>query len=212
MIRVGLVDDHALVRDGLRKMLSASGSIEIVGEAADGAGAIDLVQHARPNVLLLDLSMPGTDAFQTIADLAADRAETRILVLTMYNDAQYAERTLGAGASGFIGKGVSFEELVRAVSDVHEGRGYVPPELEPELARSQSRPPPRLGRPQALTGREEEVLRLLASGLTNREIAVRLGVSVKTIDSHRGHVLKKLRMRNNADLTRYAIRHRLIPC
>jgi two-component system, NarL family, invasion response regulator UvrY len=212
LIRVVIIDDHALVRDGLRRMLTASGSIEVVGEAESGADALDLVARARPDVLLLDLSMPGRDGFQTLAELAANDEPPRVLVLTMYSDLQYAERTLSAGAAGFIGKGVSFEELVRAVTDVHRGARYLPPELESQLANGPLRPAPRPEKLQALTSREQEVLRMLASGLTNREIAMRLGLSVKTVDSHRGHMLKKLRLRNNADLTRYAIRHRLIPC
>ena len=212
MIRVALIDDHALVRDGLRRMLSASGVIEVVGEAADGASASALVADSHPDVLLLDLSMPGMDGLETTADLARQGVDTRILVLTMYSDLQYAERTFRAGASGFIGKGVSFEELVRAVSEVHRGHRYIPPELEPRLSLASLLTAPRLEQPGVLTSREHEVLGLLAAGLINREIAIRLGVSVKTVDSHRGHILKKLRLRNNADLTRYAIRHRLVPC
>jgi two-component system, NarL family, invasion response regulator UvrY len=211
LIRIALIDDHALVRDGLRRMLTASGSIEVVGEGESGACALELLARTQPDVLLLDLSMPGRDGLQTLAELADHPAPPRVLVLTMYNDVQYAERTLRAGATGFIGKGVSFEELIRAVTQVHRGERYVPPELEGPLARLPPRPSPRADKLQALTSREQEVLTMLASGLTNREIAVRLGLSIKTVDSHRGHMLKKLRLRNNADLTRYAIRHRLIP-
>ncbi len=211
-IRVAIIDDHALVRDGLRRMLSAAADLEVVGEGADGAEAIDLVARARPDVLLLDLSMPGKDGVEAAAELSHAGWSTRILILTMYSEVQYAERAFRAGASGFIGKSVSFEELVRAVTAVNAGERYIPPELGPRLVKTNISAAPHLERPPPLTGREEEVLRLLAAGMTNREIATRLGVSTKTIDSHRGHVLKKLRLRNNADLTRYAIRHRLVPC
>lgn len=212
MIRVALIDDHALVRDGLRRMLSASSDIQVVGEATDGAEIAELVARAQPDLLLLDLSMPRSDGFRAMAEVAKQEHPPRILVLTMYSDLQYAERAFRAGASGFIGKGASFEELVRAVTEVHSGRRYIPPELEPQLSQERLRAGPDLAALPALTEREREVLRMLASGLTNREIATRLGVSVKTIDAHRGHVLKKLALRNNADLTRYAIRHQLVPC
>lgn len=212
MIRVAIIDDHALVRDGLRRMLSAADDIEVVGEGADGAEAAPLVARAAPDVLLLDLSMPSVDGFSAAAEVAESAWGGRVLVLTMYDEPHYAERALAAGASGFIGKDASFEELCHAIREVHRTARHIPGPLAEQLSKAAARPAPRLDQPRVLSSREEEVLRLLAAGLTNREIAAQLSLSIKTVDTHRGHILKKLGLRTNADLTRYAVRHRLVPC
>lgn len=212
MIRVALIEDHGLVRDGLRRMLAATEGVEVVGEEGDGDEALSLVLRAEPDVLLLDLSLPGKDGFTAATELTESEWRGRILVLTMYDEPHYAERALGAGASGFISKDASFDELSRAVREVHRRGRYLPPSLRADVGSEPAEPAPRLEAQPAISSREEEVLRLLAAGLTNREIAERLGLSTKTVDTHRGHILKKLGLRNNADLTRYAIRHRLVPC
>lgn len=205
MIRVLLVDDHALVREGLRRMLGTSGRIEVVGEAADGVEAMARVQTLRPDVVLLDVSMPRKNGIDTAAEIDALDLEIRTLILTMYSDAEYALRALRAGASGFLWKGAGLRELLDAVTTVAEGQSYVPRDL-----REQARLPIEPSSAELLTRRQLEVMRRLVQGMTNREIALELGISVRTVDTHRGQILKKLKVRNNSELTRFAIRSGLL--
>lgn len=211
-IRLVLVDDHDLVREGLKRILELSGEFEVVGEAARGDEAVALYRELEPDVIVSDLSMPGADGIDTTLALKALIPGARIMVLTMYSDEHHAARVLQAGASGFVSKDSSSEVLIGAIRQVAHGEQYIPPELtdavETLLAKTHSSTPKPLA--ARLSKRELEILRYLAAGNTNREIAKFLGISVKTVDTHRGHVLKKLALRNNADLTRFAIRHGLI--
>lgn len=209
MIRVAIADDHALVRQGLHRILAAEVDVRVVGEAQDGEEALRLVRATHPDVLILDLSMPGKDGLEAIREIRAQGVHTRVLVLTMHNEEHYALRTLRAGAHGFLYKGADSEELVRAVRAVARGVPYMPPEIERAFAEKFVHPE-EADPAERLTDREFQVLRLLAQGLTNREIAAELGIRIKTVDSHRRRVLKKLGLRNNAELTRFAIRHGLV--
>jgi DNA-binding NarL/FixJ family response regulator len=206
MIRVILVDDHALVREGLRRLLNGSTEIEVIGEASDGVEAIERVKELRPDVALVDVSMPRKDGIEATAEITALGLDTKILILTMYSDEQYALRTLRAGADGFIWKGARFEELCRAIAKVKEGERYLPAEIEERFAADSVEKDSAGQSVDVLSKREFQVMCYLAAGMTNREIAKELGISVKTVDTHRGHVLKKLRLRNNSDITRFAIR------
>jgi DNA-binding NarL/FixJ family response regulator len=210
MIRIVIADDHALVREGLRRILNEPLDMEVIGEAADGQAAIDLVRRLHPDVLVLDLSMPVKDGLDVVKELAALRVFTRILILTIHNEEHYALRTLRAGAHGFIYKGTSTEELLNAIRAVAQGIRYLPPELERAFAERYVQPEVQESLTERLSDREFQVLCLIASGYTNREIAEKLHISVKTVDSHRRNVLKKLHLRNNADLTRFALKHGLI--
>jgi len=209
MIRVAIADDHALVRQGLRRILEAELDIQVVGEARDGEEALRLVRTTRPDVLILDISMPGKDGLEATRAIRSREARTRILILTMHNEEHYALRTLRAGAHGFLYKGADSEELLRAVRAVSQGITYLPQEIERAFAEKFVHPE-EAHPAERLTDREFQVLRLIARGLTNREIAEELGIRLKTVDSHRRRVLKKLGLRNNAELTRFAIRHGLI--
>jgi len=205
MIRVGISDDHALVREGLRRILNEECQIEIVGEAADGAEAVELVNRTRPDVILLDISMPELDGIAATKKILALDVPTQVLILTMHSDEQYALRALRAGARGFVLKEAKADELIGAIRNVHAGQRYLPTDLERRFAEKYLEPEDEQTDSHNLSKREFEVLCFLAIGLTNREIADKLTISVKTVDSHRGHVLKKLNLRNNSDLTRYAI-------
>lgn len=211
-IRLVLVDDHDLVREGLKRILELSGEFEVIGEAARGDRAIDLYHELEPDVIVTDLSMPGADGIDAILALRAVAPSARVIMLTMYSDEHHAVRALRAGAAGFVGKDSPSEVLIGAIRQVALGERYIPPELteavEELLAdEDMTTPVPLAAR---LSKRELEILRYLSAGNSNREIAKYLGISVKTVDTHRGHVLKKLALRNNADLTRFAIRHGLI--
>jgi two-component system, NarL family, invasion response regulator UvrY len=212
MIRVAIADDHALIREGMRRMLSASDMIEVVGEAANGAEAVDMVRAKQPDVVLLDITMPIKDGIEATSDIITMKVDTKVLILSMHSDEQYALRTLRAGAHGFIGKGARLEELLRAITEVHSGNRYLPDKISKSFAERHIQPDAEKPLADLLSKREFQVMGYLATGLTNREIADLLNISVKTVDTHRGHVLKKLKLRNNSDITRFAIQHGYIQC
>ncbi|ACY14394.1 response regulator [Haliangium ochraceum] len=207
MIKIAIADDHALLREGMRRMLSQSELIEVVGEASNGAEAVEVVKEKAPDVLLLDITMPVKDGIEATADILALNVNTKILILSMHADEQYALRTLRAGANGFISKGARLEELLKAITDVHEGQRYLPDKIATSFAERHIRPDAEKPLVETLSKREFQVMTHLAQGMTNREIAGVLQISVKTVDTHRSHVLKKLELRNNSDITRFAIQH-----
>ena len=197
-LRVLLADDQALVRAGIRQILDTSPDIEVVGEAADGRETLERYAALRPDVALVDLVMPNKDGLDVTRELRAHHPDARVLILSLHMDGDYAERVLRAGAMGAIGKDVDPEELVDAVRRVANGERYLEPGMEPS------------GSVTELSDRELQVLRLLVDGVKNRDIASRLHVSTKTVDSHRANILRKLDLSSNAELVRYAIRHGLI--
>lgn len=210
MIRVAIADDHPIVREGLAELLTRSGQVAVVGKASDGDEAIGLAARERPDVMLIDITMPGKDGIEATAEICAMDISTRVLILTMHPDEQHAVRTLQAGASGYVWKGARFEDLVDAVMRVNAGETYIPDYLRSALSdkdRDKERDVA-----DGLSRREFQVMKRLAQGLTNREIADELGISVKTVDTHRGNVLKKLQLRNNSDITRFAVQRGFVNC
>lgn len=211
MIRVAIADDHALVREGMRRMLSGSRQIDVVGEAANGAEAVELVSEKEPDVLLLDITMPVKDGIEATEEIVELKKNTKILILSMHADEQYALRTLRAGANGFISKGARLEELLKAIKEVHNGERYLPEQISETLGESGIEDKiDEKSLVDMLSPREYQVMSYLAQGMTSREIADVLAISPKTVDTHRGHLLKKLRLRNNADLTRFAIQNGMV--
>ena len=206
MIRVVIAEDHTLIREALVRMLHESRKIDVVGEAATGATAVSMTKRHKPDVLLLDVTMPEKDGLQALAELVQLHVSTKVLVLTMHEDEAHGVRAMRAGATGFLRKSASMDELLSAIEKVHKGEQVVPGEILAALNRKRSEHPA-----QILSQREFQVMSYLAAGKTNREIADTLSISVKTVDTHRGHVLKKLRLRNNSDITRFAISNGLIP-
>lgn len=206
MIRVVLAEDHTLIREALAKMLTASRRIEVVGQAATGTEALAVVARFQPDVLLLDVTMPEKDGMQTLAELAGLSVPTKVIILTMHEDEAHGVRAIRSGAAGYVKKSANLDELLAAIEKVHRGERVVPEEVEAALGKKRSDHPA-----QVLSSREFQVMEHLALGKTNREIAEMLSISVKTVDTHRGHVLKKLRLRNNSDITRFAIQHGLMP-
>jgi two-component system invasion response regulator UvrY len=211
MIRVAIADDHALVREGMRRMLSGSRQIDVVGEAANGAEAVELVSEKEPDVLLLDITMPVKDGIEATEEIVELKKNTKILILSMHADEQYALRTLRAGANGFISKGARLEELLKAIKEVHNGERYLPEQISETLGDHGIEDKiDEKSLVDMLSPREYQVMSYLAQGMTSREIADVLAISPKTVDTHRGHLLKKLRLRNNADLTRFAIQNGMV--
>lgn len=203
-IRLVIADDHAVVRAGLRMVLDAEPDLEVVAEAGEVDTARRMVAAHRPDVLVLDLNMPGPPSLPAIPELAE---QTAIVVLTMQSDPAFARRALQDGARGYVLKEAADAELVGAVRAAAEGRTYLNPELGARLAAA---PPEPAGPPDDLTDREVEILKLIALGHTNAEIGKQLFLSVRTIESHRAHIQQKTRRSTRAELVRYALDHGLI--
>lgn len=210
MIRVLLADDHSIVRAGLRRLIEESEDIEVVAEAADGKEALAKASKDSPDVAVIDISMPGMDGLEVVARLHSLRPELPILVLTMHEEEQYVIRAVSAGAAGYVTKRSAPEELVRAVRKVCGGGRYLSEVASEALAFRLARGAGGESPLDSLSNREVQVLRALALGKTNREIADSYNLSVKTVDTYRARLLNKLRLRNNAELSRFAIQHNLI--
>ncbi len=210
MIKVLLADDHSIVRAGLRRIVEEAGDLEVIAEAANGREAIQRVHETSPDVAVIDISMPGLDGLEVISQIRLFYPDLPILVLTMHEEEQYVVRAIGAGAMGYVTKRSAPEQLVEAIRRVHAGRRYLTSEAAESLAVHFGGGTQTASPVDTLTNRELQVLRGLAGGKTNREIAEDYGISIKTVDTYRFRVLKKLNLRNNAELTRFAIQNRLV--
>ncbi len=210
MIKVLLADDHSIVRAGLRRIVEESGDMVVVAEADDGREAIQRVKETGLDVAVIDISMPGLDGLEVISQLQALCPELPILVLTMHEEGQYVVRAIQAGAMGYLTKQSAPEQLVNAIRKVHAGQRYLTDEAAEALALRIARGSDGQSSLDALSMRELQVLRRLALGHTNREIARAYHISIKTVDTYRARLLKKLGLRNNAELSRFAIQNQLI--
>jgi two-component system response regulator NreC len=206
-ITLVVADDHQVVRTGLRMLLDSDSRFRVIDEAGDVAGTIRTVREHRPQVLVLDLNMGGASSLESIPQLRAEVPETQIVVLTMQEDPAFARAALRAGAIGYVLKDAADAELMTAVSLAAEGRTYLNPELGAKLA---AEVPESEGRPDNLSPRELEVLRLIALGHTNGEIASLLFLSVRTVESHRAHLQRKTLLGRRAELVTYARDHGLL--
>ena len=210
MIRVLLADDHSILRAGLRRIIEEAGDMEVVVEASGGREAIDQTREVRPDVAVVDISMPDLDGLEVISQLQSERPDLPVLVLTMHEEEQYIIRSISAGAKGYITKRSAPEQLVNAIRQVHGGGRYLSAEAAESLALHVARGERAQSPLESLSNRELQVLRALALGQTNREIAASYGISVKTVDTYRFRLLKKLNLRNNAEISRFAMQHGLI--
>ncbi len=215
-IRVVIADDHAVLRAGLRMLINVQPDMEVIGEAADGVGAVEMARQAQPDVILLDIGMPEHGGLQAIAKIRQASPPTRVLVLTMHDDPAYLRFVLAEGGAGYVVKSAADTELLEAIRAVANGRMFVNvafdesvmknaveqkaavAEVKPEL------PPP------TLSAREREVLELIAKGHTNKEVADKLALSVKTVEAYRARLMDKLSLRTRAELVRYALEHGLL--
>jgi two-component system, NarL family, response regulator NreC len=202
--RVLIVDDHAVVRSGLKLVLEADDGIEPVGEAGTARDAIFEARSLKPDVILLDVVMPDQSGLDIIPTLLHENPDTKILVLSMQDDPRYVREAFDAGASGYVLKEAADSEVVAAVREVAGGGRYVDPELGARLVAAESAERKR-AEEDPLSDREGEVLRLLALGHTNQEIAKQLYISVRTAETHRAHIMQKLRLSSRAELVRYAL-------
>jgi DNA-binding NarL/FixJ family response regulator len=207
--RVFIADDHAIVREGLRRILATDATIDVVGEAKDGYEVLNAVRAGGFEVLLLDLSMPGRSGVELIKQVKSERPDLRILVLSMHDEQQYAERAIRAGASGYLTKDTAAKQLVAAIARIAAGGMYITPAAAEALAARLQAPAEDLPH-KRLSDREYGVLLLLAAGQSVSAIAERLHLSVKTVSTHKTHILEKMNMASLADLVRYAIAHNLL--
>jgi two-component system, NarL family, response regulator NreC len=205
-IRVLIADDHAILREGVRALLAATDDIEVVGQAADGREAVDGCRRLEPDVVLMDIAMPGLGGIEAALEIRKEGLRAKVLVLSQYEDREYVRRLLKAGVSGYVLKKSAGSELAGAVRAVHRG-GLV---LDPEVARAaveEASPAKGGGDPyETLTDREKQVFRLVAEGKSNKEVADELGISVKTAMSHREHVMQKLDLHNRTELVKHALK------
>jgi two-component system, NarL family, response regulator NreC len=209
VIRVLVVDDHAVVRSGLRLLIDAEEDMETVGEAGTVRDAIFEARSANPDLILMDIVMPGESGIEGLPKLLHEHPDVKVLVLSMQDDPRYLREAFAAGASGYVLKEAADTEVVTAIREVAAGNRYVHPELGARLIAAEA-DAARQAEEDPLSDREREVLRLLALGFTNQEIAKQLYISVRTAETHRAHVMQKLRLQSRAELVRYAIAHGLL--
>lgn len=207
-IRILLADDHSMVRQGFRRILEAQEDIEIVGEAADGREAVALAEQLKPDVVVMDVAMPGLNGIEATRRIVESLPRTRVLALSMHRDGVYVREILRAGARGYLLKDAFDADLIAAVRAVARGEGYIAPAVADNVLadyRQHVTDPIDL-----LTAREREILQLIAEGKTNKEIASLLNLSVYTVDAHRGRIMEKLNLHSTGELVRFAIRKGLI--
>jgi two-component system response regulator NreC len=206
-LTVVLAEDHEIVRDGIRMVLEAEPDIEVVAEAGDVDAAERYLKGHKPNVLVLDLNLGGDSSLERIPAMREEAPETEIVVLTMQNEPAFARRALQSGAKGYVVKHSAARELVEAVRLADSGETYINPQLGAKLA---AEPPPPDGHPDDLTDRETEVLGLLALGYMNPEVAERLVISVRTVETHRANIHRKTGIKGRAELIAYAVENGLV--
>lgn len=208
-IRVVIVDDHRIVREGLKIFLDSNPAIEIVGEGCDGQEAIDLVERLNPDVVLMDLIMPKVDGIEATRRIRAANKSTRILMITSFNEDDRVIAAIQAGAAGYLLKDSSPQELEKAIEVIHHGDSYLPPNIASKVIRGLNQPS-HAAPEKAFTPREVEIIKLIAEGYTNAEIASHLFLSVRTVSSHLWRIMNKLEVENRTQVALYAVRSGLV--
>lgn len=213
-ISVLIVEDHTMVREGLRMMLKLEPGLEVVGEAQNGREAVAMAMELRPDVILMDIAMPGLNGLEATRQLVKALPATRIIILTAHCDDAYVKSAVGSGAAGFLLKQDSTHDVCRAIREVHQGGIHYSTSIAKRFIRMNSQTRDRSGKmarkAPLLTSREMEVLQLIAEGKTNKETAADLGISIKTVEKHRGRLMDKLDIHDTAGLTRHAIAEGII--
>lgn len=211
--KIVLAEDHTILREGLKSLLSSSQDFEVIGEAADGREAIRCVEKLKPDLILIDLSMPRMNGMEAIREIRRISKEVKILVLTVHKSEEYILATFKAGADGYVLKDATHEELLMAIKSVLKGRNYISPEISEKVLEGYLEGRKRLKSQtswETLTSREREILKLIAEGYKNKEIAEELCISVKTVEKHRSNIMEKLNLHNVQALTAFAIEKGLV--
>ena len=211
-VKILLVDDHQMVREGLRHLLEKGARMKVIAEAGDGETCLSMVKQHRPQIVVMDVALPGLNGIETTRKVLAKYSKTRVIALSMHSDTRFVLGMLQAGARGYLLKDCAFEELTRAVDAVMAGETYLSPDIAVKIRDhcvEQNAPGANGGAASAITPREREVLQLLAQGFNTKKIATSLGVSPKTVETHRLHLKQRLDLHTVAELTKYAIREGL---
>ena len=212
-IRIMLADDHTLFRQGIRTLIAAENDMEVIGEASNGSDVVDRCSELRPDLVLMDIGMPGLSSFEATRQIKKLRPETKVLFLTMYDDEDYLVEGMEVGASGYVLKDSPAQQLIAAIRDIWRGGSYLSPRMLSQLVddfRSRIKSANRMPRFATLTVREREVLKFLAEGNSVKEIAGDLALSVKTVEAHKFNLMRKLDIHNKAQLVQYAIQKKII--
>ncbi len=212
-IRILLADDHTLFRQGVKNLISSEPDMEVVGEVSNGGDAIDRAAELRPDVILMDIGMPGFSSFEATRQIKKGRPEAKVLFLTMYDDEDYLVEGMEVGGSGYVLKDSPAAQLLGAIRDVQRGGSYLSPRMLSQLVddfRTRIKSATRTPRFATLTAREKEVLKMLAEGQSVKEIACDLNLSVKTVEAHKFNLMRKLDIHNKAQLVQYAIQKKII--
>jgi len=213
MIKCVIVDDHTLFREGLRRVLQSESDLQVVGEASDATEALDQVRQLRPDVVLMDIGMPGMSSFEAARQIDRDCPGTKLIFLTMHEDEEYLLQCIDVGAFGYMLKDAPAPRLISAVRDVYQGRKYLSPQVLGKLVDDfRSRAQGKRGQPRGatLTPREREVVKMIAEGNSVKEIAAMLGLSIKTVEAHKFNLMRKLDIHNKAQLVTYAIQKKIV--
>ena len=212
-IRVLICDDHTILREGIRLLLNSQPDIEVVAEAVDGREAVDKARQAKPDIILMDIAMPLLNGLEATRQIKRILPDAKVVALTMYNDEEYVFQILKAGASGYLIKETATNELINAINSVRAGNPFFSPQISRKIMESYLKEDEEKkvrGESDKLTNREKEVLQLIAEGYTNNEIANLMNISVKTVETHRAHIMSKLDIHDVAGLIKYAIRKGLV--
>ncbi len=215
-ITVLLAEDHMIVREGLRRILEVELDIEVIGEAANGRQAVEMARKLRPAVIVMDIAMPMLNGLEATRQICQSVPDTKVLILSAHSDDAYVERVTALGAAGYLIKQTSAKFLSEAIREVKKGNAFFSPSIAKRLRHQNKKPLDRKGLPKAkganLSSREVEVLQLIAEGEANKQIAAELGISIKTVEKHRDHLMRKLDIHDTAGLTRYAITSGIVEC
>ncbi len=214
-IRIFLVDDHQLVRDGIKALLVSADDLTILGEASSGAECFEKIATEAPDILILDISLPDTNGIEITRRVTSEYPSTRVLILSMYTNEDFIFNAIKAGARGYLPKNTSREELLDAIHAIHQGEEFFADSITRIMLKSYVRKakedePAGQATPVPLTSREVEILKLFAEGFINKEISDRLDISIRTVETHKNHIMKKLELKSTVELIKYAIRHKIV--